>query len=53
MTKAQDAGVRPHGAIRAAVAAAALVVAACFGAAISFAQAPAEPVAETPAEEVR
>ena len=38
------AGRRPHGAVRAAVAAASLAVAACFGAAISFAQTAPEPV---------
>jgi hypothetical protein len=52
MTNAQAAGTRPHGAIRAAVAAATLTVAACFGAAISFAQTPAEPAA-TQASETR
>ena len=44
MTTVTPEGSRPHGAIRAAVAAAALAVAACFGAAIGFAQ--AQPEAE-------
>ncbi len=49
MSDAEPAGARPHGAVRAAVAAAALAVAACFGAAISFAQTPVQP-AETSSE---
>jgi hypothetical protein len=53
MTSSQTAGARPHSAIRAAVAAASLAVAACFGAAIAFAQTPTENGVGAPAGETR
>ena len=53
MTNAHAAGARSHGAVRAAVAAATLAVAACFGAAISFAQTPVQPAEPTTASAIR